>query len=230
MFNLEQELRTRILQGYVDVITLRDIVERYQISNVHALRALIRSLLNSPASMFSINKFYNDLKSQGVSCTKNDLYDFLKYIEDCYLIFPITIFNRSHRIRSNHSKKIYIIDNGLITAFSHDAQSDWGKHLENFVFLNLLRQNLNIEYYRTENNTEVDFIATAYDGKRSLYQVSLNLNDRKTRAREIQALDQAMKELKLSDSKLITLEQRDTIEVEAGIIEVLPAAEWALYS
>jgi predicted AAA+ superfamily ATPase len=229
VLDLDQEYRTRILQGYVDVVTLRDVIERYQISNIQALRALIRTLLTSPASLFSVNKFYNDLKSQGLSCTKNDLYNFLEYLADAYLVYPISIFNRSERIQRTNPKKIYIVDNGLITAFSHDPHSDWGKHLENFVFLNLRRQNLTIEYYRTAHNAEVDFITTSSDGQRMLYQVALNLNDQKTRSREIQALEQAMQELKLKKSILITLEHRETILIDSGTIEVLPVAEWTLY-
>lgn len=229
VFDLEQEYRTHILQGYVDVVTLRDVIERYQISNIQALRALIRTLLTSPSSLFSVNKFYNDLKSQGLSCTKNDLYSFLEYLADAYLVYPISIFNRSERIQRTNPKKVYVVDNGLITAFSHDPHSDWGKHLENFVFLNLRRQNLTIEYYRTADNAEVDFITTSSDEQRTLYQVALNLNDQKTRLREIQALEQAMQELKLKKSMLITLEHRETIPVDSGTIEVLPVAEWTLY-
>lgn len=229
VFGLEQEYRTRLLQGYVDVVTLRDIVERYEISNVHALRTLIRSLLTSPASLFSVNKFYNDLKSQGVSCTKNDLYVFLDYLADAYLVYPISIFNRSERVRRTNPKKIYVVDNGLITAFSHDADSDWGKHLENFVFLTLRRQNLTIEYYRTMQNSEVDFVTTSYNGQHALYQVALHLDDQKTRAREINALQQAMQELKISKGTIITLEHTETIQIESGIIEVRPAAYWALF-
>jgi len=45
--------RIAILQEYVDVVILRDIVERYQVSNILPLRALIRHLLASPATLFS---------------------------------------------------------------------------------------------------------------------------------------------------------------------------------
>lgn len=229
VLNLEQEYRIRILQGYVDVVTIKDIIERYQVSNVQALRALIRGLLTSAACLFSVNKFYNDLRSQGISCTKNDLYDFIDYLADAYLVYPVSIFTRSERVRRTNPKKIYIVDNGLITAFSHDAKADQGRLLENFVYLTLRRQNLTIEYYRTQQNTEVDFITTSFDGKRSLYQVALELDDPKTRTREIRALERAMQELSIKEARIITAERSEIIQGEAGVIEVLPAAFWATY-
>ena len=67
------DYRIRILQEYVDVVILRDIVERHQIGNILPLRYLLRHLLAAPATLFSVNKFHNDLKSQDIACGKNTL-------------------------------------------------------------------------------------------------------------------------------------------------------------
>ena len=56
--NIAGEYRIRILQDYLNVVILRDLVERYQISSIVPLRYMIRHLMNTPASLFSINKFY----------------------------------------------------------------------------------------------------------------------------------------------------------------------------
>ena len=45
--------------------------------NVLPLRYLIRHLLGAPSGTFSVNRFYNDLKSQDVAASKNTLHDFL---------------------------------------------------------------------------------------------------------------------------------------------------------
>lgn len=225
---INEHYRIGILQEYVDVVILRDVVERYSIKNIQALRAMTRQLLANPATLFSINKFYNDLKSQGISCTKNTLYDYLEYLYDAFLVFPTSIFNRSQRIRRTNPRKIYLIDTGLINAFSHEPQSNLGHLLENFVYLELLRRGLNIEYYHTKEKLEVDFITTSIKGTQELYQVALNLLDAKTREREIRALTLAMKERKLKHASIITLDHQETIKSNAGIINVLPAWHWAL--
>jgi predicted AAA+ superfamily ATPase len=226
--NLAQMYQIQILQEYIDLVILRDIIERYQISNSIALRALVRQVLSAPGCLLSINKFYNDLRTQGISCTKNALYEYLEYLEDTYLLYPVAIYNRSERVRRTNPKKIYIIDTGLIQAFTHQAYSDWGHLLENFVFMHLRRYFKKIEYYRTEDGLEVDFITTGLRGNQNLYQVSVNLDTEKTKHRELRSLATAMKELSLNKSFLITLDHHETIKIAEGTIEVLPAWQWAL--
>ena len=225
---LADEYRIRILQEYVDVVILRDIVERYQVGNILPLRYLIRHLLGTPATLFSVNKFHNDLKSQGVSCGKNTLHEYFEYLSDAYLIYPVSIHARSERVKRVNPRKVYIIDTGMANAFLHRPQSDWGRLLESFVFMELRRQGLSIEYYRTEAGLEVDFITTAQNGEQALYQVSLGIRDAGTRRREVRGLTAAMKETGIQRGTILTLDQEELIETDAGGIEVLPAWLWAV--
>ncbi len=220
--------RIRILQEYVDVVILRDIVERYQVRNILPLRTLIRHLLATPATLFSVNKFYNDLKSQGQVCGKNTLHDFFEYLKDAYLIYPVSIHSRSERTKRVNLRKVYVIDTGLANAFLHQPQSDWGRLLENFVFMELRRQVLDIEYYRTGDGLEIDFITTDQHGSQALYQVSLELHDRKTREREVRALTAAMQETGIKHAAIISLDTEERIKTDTGVIYVVPAWLWAL--
>jgi predicted AAA+ superfamily ATPase len=95
---------------------------------------MIRHLLNNTASLFSINKFHNDLKSQGIPCGKNSLHEYLDHLSDAFLFFPVYVHTRSERARMVNPKKIYAIDPGLVQACSRSVQHDWGHLLENFVF------------------------------------------------------------------------------------------------
>src|SRR5205823_2895960 len=52
---ISEYYRTRLLQEYVDVVILRDVIERYSVQNIQALRAMVRQLLANPATLFSIN-------------------------------------------------------------------------------------------------------------------------------------------------------------------------------
>jgi hypothetical protein len=220
--------RLRILQEYVDVVILRDIVERHQLGNVLPLRQLIRHLLAAPATLFSINKFYNDLRSQGIACGKNTLHEYFAYLQDSYLIYPVSIYSRSERARRVNPRKVYVIDTGLANAFLHQPQSDWGRLLENFVFMALRRQGHAIHYYRTDDGLEVDFLAVAVDGERTLIQVALELTDSNTRERELRALTTAMRETGIRRGALVSLNDEERITTSAGEIEVLPAWWWAL--
>jgi predicted AAA+ superfamily ATPase len=46
---LSPSLRIELLQGYVDTVLFRDVVERYGVSQVAALRRLVRQCLRNPA-------------------------------------------------------------------------------------------------------------------------------------------------------------------------------------
>jgi hypothetical protein len=228
--HITPQKQTRVLQEYVDVVILRDIIERHAVANVQALRALIRHLLATPATLFSVNKFYNDLKSQGISSSKNVLYEYLDYLSDVYLVYLVPIYTYSERIRRTNPCKNYLIDSGMINAFLHQPTLNWGQLLENFVFMELRRKGLQIQYYRTQDSFEVDFITTTLQGNQTLYQVALNLEDAATRLREVRALETAMKECKLQDGYIITLDQQETLTVSSGTIHILPGWQWALAS
>lgn len=231
--SVNEGYQRRILQEYVDVVILRDIVERYQVANVQALRAMERHLLANPATLFSVNKFYNDLQSQGIRCTKNALYDYLDYLTDTYLIYPVCIYARSKRTQRVNPRKIYLIDTGLITAFLHQPQIEWGHLLENFVYMELRRRGLAIHYYRTQEGQEVDFIAISEDGTKVLYQVCYNLADEGVFEREVSALQNAMKECGVKKGVIITLDEvmimKENKDKNAPRIEVLPAWDWVTY-
>lgn len=67
---LDSRDRHELLKNYVDVVLLRDVIERHAVSHPIALRWMVRQLLGNPAGSFSVNKFYGDLKSLGIAIAK----------------------------------------------------------------------------------------------------------------------------------------------------------------
>ncbi len=72
--------RHELLKTYVDVVLLRDEVERHNVSQPQVLRWLVQQLLGNTAGSFSINKFFNDLKSRGVAVGKERLHEYLAHL------------------------------------------------------------------------------------------------------------------------------------------------------
>ena len=62
---LPDALRIELLQGYVDTVLFRDVVERFSVSQVAALRWLVRHCLRNPAGSFSVHRLTQDLKIGG---------------------------------------------------------------------------------------------------------------------------------------------------------------------
>jgi predicted AAA+ superfamily ATPase len=192
---MPQNEKLESLQSYVETVIFRDIIERYQIGNTTLMKYFISFLLKNIASPFSINKFYNDIKSQGHKAGKDTLYSYLDYLEDAFLIFTVPIFTESLRHMQTTPKKIYAIDNGLILANTFNLSDNLGKLLENQVYLDLRREGKKIFYYHSSDGYEIDFITQDAQGKYEMIQVVWDTSDQKTLEREERALKQAEKEL-----------------------------------
>lgn len=203
--NLPDIQHDRILQDYVNVVLLRDIVERHQLTNLPLLKYLIKYLFSTVSSLFSVHKCFNDLKSQRFSLSKATVYEYLDYIEDAYLCFRVPLFTESIRQQQSNPKKIYAVDPGLARIYMLGKLDNLGRLFENLVYLDLRRQGCKIYYYLTQERYEIDFLAQYPDGKHKLLQVVVDTNDQETLTRETRALAAAEKELGLQ-GKLITLE------------------------
>ena len=190
---LNEKLET--LQNYVETVIFRDVIERHQISNIPLLKCLISFLFKNVSSLFSMHKFYNDIKSQGHKVAKDTLHSYLAYLDDAFLIFTVPIFTESIRQLQTTSKKIYAIDGGLISANTFNLSDNLGKLFENQVYLDLRRQGKKIFYYKTADGYEVDFITQDLHGKYEMIQVVWDRSDSTTLEREERALRQAEKEL-----------------------------------
>lgn len=198
--------RNRILQDYVDVVIFRDIIERHKVVNTPLIKYLIKTLIKQAGSTFSVNKFFNDLKSQGMNVSKMTIYDYLSYLEDAYLVFSVPLYSESIRKSQINPKKIYIIDPGLINAYVSHSSSNIGHLFENLVYIELKRRGFEVYYYLTEKDRyEVDFLVKDSNHNWHLYQVAWDVTDPDTYAREKRALELAERELKIK-GEIITPE------------------------
>jgi predicted AAA+ superfamily ATPase len=199
------EKKVQLLQEYVELVVMRDIIERYNIKNIQTIKYIIKTLLKNAGCSFSVNKLFNDFKSQNIPVTRGLLYDYLGYMEDAYLIFNISLYDESIRKVNSNPKKSYAIDTGLIKAFTFSLNNNHGHLFENLVYLDLKRQKNKIYYYLTEQKYEVDFLVENLRGERKLFQVVWDMTDKLTLERETRALRAAEQELNIK-GELITPE------------------------
>ena len=226
--NVTPDIRVRTLQEYVDVVVLRDVAERNRITNVAALRYLTRRLLRSPSGRFSVNRIYNDLRSQGIAASKDALHEYLAHLEDAYLLFTIDRHSESVKQRQVNPKKCYLVDHGLAQALAFQRTDDVGHLLENIVYLELRRRGFTASYVTTASGLEVDFLARHRTGRERLVQVCADLAGPKTRDRELRALDEAMRALKIRNAAIVTMREEEILKAGGGAVRVVPAWRWLL--
>ena len=90
--NYDKDLRLKTLRSYLDVMTYRDIIERYEVKNPTALKYFINKSLSNVSNYLSVNKLFNELRSNGIKLSKDSIYEFINYANDCYLFFLINIY------------------------------------------------------------------------------------------------------------------------------------------
>jgi hypothetical protein len=220
--------RHRLLRDYADVAMLRDVVERHQVSDVAGLRALLRHLLGNAAAMFSVEKFYGAVRSQGLSISKDTVHRLLSRLEDCFLVRTVWLEAASERQRLVNPRKAYPVDSGLIPVFDRSAGAHIGHALETVVLVELERRRMSVTYVRTAEGHEVDFMARSAAGEAELFQDCADPSGDPAMAREVRALEESRRLFPKATRRLLTL-TRDAIPVDvlAGIIAE-PAYEWTL--
>jgi predicted AAA+ superfamily ATPase len=215
---------TTLLKRVYEDILYRDIVARYGIKQVKPLRELGLYLLSNIGQTFS----YNNLKRVLGLGSMNTIKSYADFMENSYLIFLVNKFSYSLKQQFVSLKKIYCIDNGLAEAVAFQFSKNKGKFLENLVFLELRRKFQEIYYYKTTNNLEVDFLIKSGKNDLKLFQVVANLDDEKTRYRELNALEKAMDELKLKTAIILTEDTEEEIVLKGKVLIVKPIYKWLL--
>src|SRR3990167_8938232 len=102
------------------------------------IRELLKHLLSQSAKEFSINKIYNDFKSKGAKISKYSMYEYLNYLEDSFIVMPVSNYSESGRKQT--LRKSYAIDTGFTRMLSFSLSKDLGRLFETLIFLELKRR------------------------------------------------------------------------------------------
>jgi predicted AAA+ superfamily ATPase len=225
---LRPALRTEMLQGYVDAVVFRDVVERHGVSQVAALRWLVRQCLRNPAGGFSVHRLYNDLRSQGHAVGKDTVHALLGYLEDAFLLRPVALATESERRRNSNPRKLYPVDPGLAAAFDVSGRPNTGHALETVVLHEADRRSADLGYVKTADGLEVDFLLRAPGVTPELIQVCADVSDPGTLERELRALQAASAEHPRATRRLLVLDRDQVPSRPVTGIRIQPAYEWLL--
>lgn len=226
--HLDSAGRRQLLLDYVDVTILRDVVERHKIGNFTALRWLVRQLLGNAGGLFSVEKFYAAVKSQGIAVSRDSLHEFVSFLQDCFLVRGLWMEAESERKRMVNPRKFYPIDPALIPLFDRTGRANRGHALETAVFLELERRRMEITYVRTPSGREVDFLVRDADKRTTLIQTCADMSDQETAKREFLSLEEAGRIFPQARRLILTLTaETPRLEVPEGIT-VEPAYAWIL--
>jgi len=219
------EVWKKTLQSYFEVMIYRDIIERYDIKKTKILKAFIKINISYISKIVSVNKYYKQLRSRNYKISNNRLYDFLDYMNDSFLILTLTKYSESILKQQLAYDKIYGIDSGLVNAVSFKFSEDYGRIIENVVFIELKRRNEEIYYYK--NKYECDFLIKKTHKITQAIQVTKELNEDNKR-RELNGLIETMKKFKLKKGLILTQDYEGKIKEKGKVIYIKPIWKWLL--
>jgi predicted AAA+ superfamily ATPase len=172
---------------------------------------------------FSYNKLAVNFELGSV----NTVQSYVSYFEDAYLFFTVPRFSFSLKQQAKNQKKIYGVDTGLIANLSLSFSKDFGRLLENAVFIEFRRRGKKLYYYK--NIGECDFVVTNGNIVEQLVQVCFDINSDNLQ-RETKGLLDAMNVLNKTSGLILTMDQTDKIQEGTKVIEILPVWQWLLKS
>ncbi len=216
---LEESLKIKTLQEYFEVMLYRDIAERYQIKDTLLLKFFLKRLTENVSRFFSVNKIYNELKSQGFKTGKDMLYKYLDFAETSYMVKLLKKHHKSVTKAELGEKKIYLIDTGLLNSIKFFEKKDYGVLLENLVFREIFSTTKNVVSFKEKK--ECDFLIDS----RIAIQVCFDITEPITLKREISGLKEACKYFNLKKGYIITFDNKGTLNENGIDIFMLPAYE-----
>jgi predicted AAA+ superfamily ATPase len=216
------------LEVLFDSLLFKDVVKRYKVKFSSQIGNLGSHLLNNFASLYSLRKLQDILGLKSITTTEK----YTAYLEDAYLIFSLLRYSPKSIQRIKSPKKVYVIDNGFITAKAIQHSPDKGKLMENLVFIELVKRgakpNNDLFYYKTRNDREVDFVIKKGAEAPELIQVCNVLKNSNVEDRETKALIEAGIELKTRKFLILTWDEKRDIERDGAIIHIKPLWEWMI--
>jgi len=210
----------------VDTLPLRNVVERYQVSQVLALRWVARMCLRNPAALLRAYALYRDLKSQRYAVSKDPVHALVGHLVDAFLLVLVPLTTESERRRNANPRKVYPVDPALIGAFDASRHTDLGRALETAVLSALASQGAEIGLVKTEEGFEMDPLARVPGEADRLIQVCADPTPPGVLERELRALDSAARTNPRAKRILIVLTRDQAARVGVRAVRVCAAHEW----
>lgn len=232
-----KEDRIEMLQSYVRDVVARDVAERLGREDIRLANQFALYGLRNTACEFSINQLVEGFKELGFKIYWEKADRIVDLLRQAFLLMKVEEYSVALKPQTTALPKVYGIDPGIVYAVSRANQQDVGKRFETAVYLELRRR---MAGRRTEaitsytvpgpNNQKVDFLlgdALATEPY-ALIQVTASMESPKTRKRELDSLEAAMRATGLREGFVVTLREEEVLETEAGTIRIVPAWKWFL--
>ena len=207
---------------YFEDILNKDIIKRYNLKKIKELNNLILYLFSNVSKTYS----YSTLKQVSSIKSLSMINNYIGYLKNVFVASTINKFDYSIKKQKVSSSKFYVLDNSFLKTVAFNFSENAGKRLENLVFIELVRDG-NEVYYHAKNN-ECDFIIKEGLKITKAIQICLVLDNAVTKKREVDGLIEALKEYRLKEGLILTLDKEEEFILKDKKIIIKPVWKWLL--
>ena len=185
-FDREVQMTNDYLRGIYSTIVLKDVMHRHSIGDAMMLENVMAFMADNIGNTLSVKKIADTLTSSGRKVDVKTIEKYLSALCQSFILYPAKRYNIKGRQLLKTMEKYYLVDVALRNTLLGSANADFGRILENVVYLELLRRYPNVYIGKTDA-FEIDFVAVNMQ-EVAYYQVAATVRDEATLERELHPL------------------------------------------
>ena len=185
-FGREVQMTNDYLRGIYSTIVLKDVMHRHSIGDAMMLENVMAFMADNIGNTLSVKKIADTLTSSGRKVDVKTIEKYLSALCQSFILYPAKRYNIKGRQLLKTMEKYYLVDVALRNTLLGSANADFGRILENVVYLELLRRYPNVYIGKTDA-FEIDFVAVNMQ-EVAYYQVAATVRDEATLERELHPL------------------------------------------
>ena len=177
--------------------------------------------MDNIGNVLSPNNVCNCLNNDKVDITRKTISKYLNYFENSFIFYKTKRYDLASKKYLSNNDKYYLSDVGFRYAVNGTRNLDYGRCLENIVYIELLRREYEV-YVGKLYKKEIDFVAIKRNEKIYI-QVSDYIDNDRTFEREYSPL------LSIKDAypkMIIARTKHDTYDYQG--ITIIDIARWLL--
>lgn len=213
--------REKYIRDVYETILIRDLVDKYRLGNATMMKRMSHYLMDNISNISSSRNISNILTADGVESNHKIVGRYIDYLCNAFVFYEAKRYDVKGKTYLQSLSKYYLADTGIRFAELGKRNMDWGRMLENIVFIELLRRGYEV-YVGKLYQKEIDFVAMK-GGEKLYIQVSDDISAETTFKREVEPL------LQIRDAypKILLARTRHN-ETDYEGVRIVDLAQWLL--
>lgn len=213
--------KAKYIRDVYNTILIRDLVDKYRLGNSAVLMKVANYLMDNVSNTSSSRNISNALTANGSTISHTTVASYMEHLCHAFVFYEANRYDVKGKTFLQTLSKYYLADTGIRFAVLGKRNMDWGRMLENIIYIELLRRGYEV-YVGKLYQKEIDFVAMK-SSEKIYIQVSDDISGEETFHREVEPL------LQIRDAypkMLLARTRHESYDYEG--IEIVDIARWLM--